>query len=574
MPKKNDSIIHNTSPIPTGDNADGTPYKVLLQDLQGNILNGHGRDYAVHIFVRFPRPANPGDSKDPVLGRVRAWIGRFAKERVTSAHQQTLDAQLFKESQDARVKAEAKKGMAASPKDEEGGKQTQGVPPLYDGGIFAHLALAAPAYKDQIDGGLGLGSFPIPQPAPPDPGEPIATPKDVYRQGMKSRQVELFDPPGGEWEAGYQDGPDALIILADDKPNRMIVIETAVVKSLLDLGARVLQVERGHTIWRKFNRKRSGEPEHGIPVEHFGYADGVSQPLFTDRQLQEDKETSPHISDEGGAITKQPWDPFAPLDLVLVKDPNGRPGVSYGSYLVFRKLEQNVRKFKIARKELAREMGISTALAGAMAVGRFEDATPLVLEPGDQSDAVTNNFNYDGDKAGLTCPFHAHIRKTNPRLESVKIDGPFAKTDAIELAHRIARRGVPYGGNLSEGEDPDDHPSNGVGLLFMCYQSNIEGQFEFMQRFWSNNPLFLEPALDGPGAAHYAGGTGLDAIIGQRRPGLKDESIPVPPGPPQNWPASWGKPTRKVECPVFADFVLLKGGEYFFSPSLTFMKAL
>ena len=51
-----------------------------------------------------------------------------------------------------------------------------------------------------------------------------------------------------------------------------------------------------------------------------------------------------------------------------------------------------------------------------MIVGRFDDGTPLTLQRTDgAAQAIMNNFTYDSDGDGHKCPFHAHIRKTNPR---------------------------------------------------------------------------------------------------------------------------------------------------------------
>ncbi|QMS90527.1 Dyp-type peroxidase [Nostoc edaphicum CCNP1411] len=60
--------------------------------------------------------------------------------------------------------------------------------------------------------------------------------------------------------------------------------------------------------------------------------------------------------------------------------------------------------------------------------------------------------------------------------------------------HRPAKIN-PYGTEISDYSNLDRLPTGGVGLLFMCYQSDIWEQFEFIQRFWSNNPTFLEPAM-------------------------------------------------------------------------------
>ena len=104
----------------------------------------------------------------------------------------------------------------------------------------------------------------------------------------------------------------------------------------------------------------------GEGIEHFGYIDGRSQPLF--------------LTDEIAAEPKAKWDPAFALDRVLVADkaaPN--PVQHFGSFFVLRKLEQNVRAFHKAEADVATALGLTgerpQARAGAMIVGRFRDGT-------------------------------------------------------------------------------------------------------------------------------------------------------------------------------------------------------
>ena len=117
-------------------------------------------------------------------------------------------------------------------------------------------------------------------------------------------------------------------------------------------------------------------------------------------------------------------------------------------------------------------------------------------------------------------------------------------------------------------------------VTFLCYQADIWEQFEFIQRFWANNPLFVEPGpnsnpFDGKAQPNYPDATGIDAVIGQAISGQMDPSpgIGVQGEPPRHWPAAWGKPTVSVKAD-FARFVTLKGGEYLFAPSVGFLKSL
>ena len=140
-----------------------------------------------------------------------------------------------------------------------------------------------------------------------------------------------------------------------------------------------------------------------------------------------------HVNDkarrrESGAI--EAWDPLAPLSLVLRPDPGVTDPDAFGSYYVFRKLEQDVMGFAVAEHRLADELGLEgsdRARAGAMIVGRYRDGTPLVLSETDGFvPAKANDFRYEphltsvgtmapSDPLGVKCPFHAHIRKVNPR---------------------------------------------------------------------------------------------------------------------------------------------------------------
>ena len=80
------------------------------------------------------------------------------------------------------------------------------------------------------------------------------------------------------------------------------------------------------------------------------------------------------------------------------------PLSQFGSYFVFRKLEQNVRLFKDEEEKLADRLGLTgddAERAGAMIIGRFEDGTPLAVQADAGSHSpVQNDFTYDSDGDG------------------------------------------------------------------------------------------------------------------------------------------------------------------------------
>lgn len=442
--------------------------KAHLDDLQGNILKGHGRDHSAHVFLKFTK----GKAAD-----VKAWIRNSLKPRLTSALKQLADTEEFKKS----------------------GK---------DGGIFRAFFLTASGYAY-------LGK---------DPTKLDST----FQKGIKASVAKLNDPDVSQWDVGFQDEIHAMVLIAD--------VEQANVRFLAkELAIEVAPfAEIAHV---EFGDQRKNERGNGI--EHFGYVDGRSQPLM----LASD------VNDESDGTTL--WNPKAGPAQVLVPDPFGASGAS-GSYFVFRKLEQRVKAFKTREQDLATAMGLvgdARELAGAMVVGRFEDGTPVVLsdEPMiEVSDApnghsVPNNFDYRDDLDGNKCPFHAHIRKSNPRGT-----GPGGLAD--ENSRRMARRGITYGKRKDDGSDIENMPDGGVGLLFMAYQTDIAKQFEFIQQRWVNDPDFPQ----------NRGGTGIDPVIGQASGSA-----------PAMWPKVWNGPSADKIPFDFSGFVTMKGGEYFFAPSLS-----
>jgi hypothetical protein len=222
-----------------------------------------------------------------------------------------------------------------------------------------------------------------------------------------------------------------------------------------------------------------------------------------------------------------------------------------------------VRRFKQSEQDFADALGLvgeDRERAGAMIVGRFEDGTPLTLqkEEGAHS-SVMNNFTYDSDISGAKCPFHAHIRKTNPRGS-----GGF-QTPEAERLHLMARRGQTYGERDDDPNDagvpPSERPTGDVGLLFMAFNANISidddfalSQFDFTQQVWADNPGFPRVPAGTPAPE-------LDPVIGQG---------------PRHDPTSfseWGG-LIATQTPAIPQAVHMRGGDYFFMPSLAFLRSL
>jgi deferrochelatase/peroxidase EfeB len=354
----------------------------------------------------------------------------------------------------------------------------------------------------------------------------------------------INDPPSTAWEPAFRDGPiHALVLLADDDRARLDARLAQCLGELQTLG-HFTAVERGDKLRFDF-----GPPRGLLAIEHFGHQDGISDPvMFAD-----------DLAEEVAARGASRWDPKAGPELVLVAE-KGVPG-GFGSYLVFRKLEQNVQAFAAAKKQLASLLEIDVEGAAALMVGRHRDGRPVIPATTLKAAADPNDFNYAEDRPARgeparMCPFHAHIRRTNPRGDVVAYVPQGSET--FERQMRIARRGITYGERPRLYDpDPSAQPQDGVGLLFMCAVAGLR-QFA-IQQGGSDDDSF--PFVGPPPAF-----SGLESVIGQAAPGAEVR--------PQPWPFRDAKDPKAVREFRMMNFVKLLGGEYFFAPSLDFLRSL
>jgi Dyp-type peroxidase family len=309
--------------------------------------------------------------------------------------------------------------------------------------------------------------------------------------------------------------------------------------------------------------------------EHFGWLDGVSQPGIKGLT---DVFPGQRLLDAGFFVFGYPQ-PVVPPE----PQPPPPDWVRNGSFMVFRRLRQLVPEFASFILDQAAHVqgtdpngnvltvGMDPVLLGARLVGRWKSGAPLALTPSQddttlgKDPAQNNNFDFADDQAQRRCPFGAHIRKTNPREdrtpEEIAVD-----------PHRIIRAGIPYGPEVSEGAERDR------GLMFVCYQTSIPNQFEFVQTKWVNNANFVfgktRPSPPNPPGENIT--VGFDPIIsenttppagqpptGQPQPRTgTDEPIP-------NYPT--GNVRSTLNLPV-QGFVVPTGGGYFFVPSISALK--
>jgi deferrochelatase/peroxidase EfeB len=357
--------------------------------------------------------------------------------------------------------------------------------------------------------------------------------------------------------------------------------------------------------------------------EPFGFVDGGSQPSFdwdhprtpgtkADRDytnLLALGELLLGYRNEYGLLTERPWLTADQKNAAMLRkdmySSERRDLGLNGSYLVFRQLDQDVRHFwRWVASEAAR-VGITMEDLAESMVGRRLDGKPLAdltlgrPIPGvDADDADINGFLYDTDPDGLSCPLGAHIRRANPRtgdapggrqgpLDSllgmlgltVRHDRaatsstlpwprnttvwPFARSedDAVASArfHRIVRRGREYGEKIDRNKAIDPAAEDPkAGIHFICLNANIARQFEFIQSAWLASAKFA--ALTGE----------QDPLLGNR------EAFPATPfaAPPQctNGFSRPGTPPDRRHSTGLPQFITVRGGAYFFLPSLTALR--
>jgi Dyp-type peroxidase family len=289
--------------------------------------------------------------------------------------------------------------------------------------------------------------------------------------------------------------------------------------------------------------------------EHFGFADGISQPILVDGNIPVEKRALNEVPagevvlgqiNTYGAPAPGPAVATSPMaaKYLLPAPVEGFLDLGLnGTYIVVRQLKQDVAKFwnnmKTASAGLLddnRNAATDEWLA-QKAVGRTLDGK--MLSPAGAVDGNDMKF-FASDPIGYGCPITSHVRRANPR------DGlaPTAQdTQAMIQAtnrHRIMRRGRIYGDPIANRYQDDGADR---GLVFVCLNSEIERQFEFVQHTWLLNPMF------GMGYKES------DPILGTRCP----YSIP-------------SKPVRQQ--PTIETFITPVGGGYFFLPSLRALQYL
>jgi Dyp-type peroxidase family len=526
--------------------------ELAIDQIQGNVLPGFRTDAQVLLALRISQP-----------GAARDWLSRAAKEVTTAHHVFDVD----------QAEAEAKMGHRPPP--------ARG-PWLNLGLSYSGLtALTATSFRfadEALRDGLAARSYLL-----GDPTDPRA---EGHRSGWNVGR------PGEEPDvlllvAGELDNADLRRRRARDDPataHKLEALAQAWAGQATASGLDLLWQETGMTLSR------------GPSTEHFGFRDGISQPgirgllpgsrgFVTPRVLRNrSPKDGPELAAPGmplvwpgsfvfGYPAQNPVDARTPGPVAV----GGPSWTENGSLMVFRRLRQHVDRFhgflsRVAREHAHRKLpGATPDALGALLVGRWPSGAPVLRSPDRDlpalgSDRYANNqFDFTnklprpriddddyegdhfpsaaGDPLGQVCPNSAHIRKANPRTGYTE-QGGLEDT----LARRILRRGITYGRAVTHVDHLTRQEREGDrGLHFLCYQTSIPGQFEFLMKEWFNSPTAPR-------------GGGLDLLVGQDSAGPRSCFLV-------------GE-TGLVEVTAKERWVIPTGGGYFFVPSVAAMAAL
>ena len=271
-------------------------------------------------------------------------------------------------------------------------------------------------------------------------------------------------------------------------------------------------------------------------TEHFGFKDGISHPAVEGSGVPGSNPKEPPLkAGEFFLGYLDETNEFAPMPQPEILGRNG-------GYVVFRKLHQRVAAFRQYLKANSSSLE-EEDLLGAKMMGRWKSGAPLALcplhdDPELGADPKRNNdflFN-DDDPKGFKTPPGCHIRRMNPRDSVVT---------GVPRLHRMIRRGTSYGPLLPEGVMEDDGADRGLAFIFVG--SRLDRQFEFVQTEWVKDSRF------------FGEGGESDPIAGQHD-GTGSFTIPK-------------QPIRR-RLKGLPQFVVTRGGEYFFAPGLRALRWL
>jgi Dyp-type peroxidase family len=352
---------------------------------------------------------------------------------------------------------------------------------------------------------------------------------EAFRVGMAARARQLgdegandpktWDPPFGKGEIHV-----GVSAFADSEEQRRRVLAIAREQYERLSGVRVLRTQ-----------DFGAQPGDLNPL---GYKDGIDQPAIEGAGEPLPGQGRPIKA--GEFILGYPGEAGVPLAM-----PQPEILGRNGTYVGLRKYQSRVgafNRFLQANGNTDEER----ELLAAKLVGRWRSGAPLTLAPDVDNPALgadpqrNNDFDYANDQRGRQVPFGSHIRRMNPR------DTELSRLTDVNV-HRLIRRGTTYGPPYDPNalsEEDDEVPR---GAYFLFISAKAMATIEFLQQEWINDGNFIGVGRE------------RDPIIG-----LQDEG------------ATFTIPREPVRRRVhgIGTFNVLRGGEYFFMPSLSALRWL
>ncbi|WP_254706331.1 Dyp-type peroxidase [Streptomyces lunaelactis] len=473
-------------------------------DIQGDVIAGFKKDQMTLLFLKFEDAA-----------RARTWVKRLEPQVSTTRQVATFNA-AFRKAREA-----------------SGGDDPKALKATWLNVSFTYEGLRELTGKDPL------------------PSAKAGSGLEAFKQGSDKRALgDTGDSSPENW------------LFGDGKGQTVHAVLTVASDTVQDLHAAVTEQREACAqakIVIVFQQNGATLPGTRRGKEHFGFKDGVSEPGVLG--FDEPDPAKPEYVKGKHGTRLIPAGEFVLGHDRVDGGPHEAPDwAGNGTFQVVRRLAQDVPGFwaqvgvqlKVLKKAKVVPAEATIEWLAARFVGRWRSGAPVAKCPNADmpSSALAgedNDFGFRNDPEGYTTPLFSHLRKSNPRdgLQEEPGHPPFDENPVMDR-RRIIRRGAPYGAPFDPASEGPGGPDSPRGLLFVCYQSDLVQQFEFIQKSWIDSTAFPpnRPKKPGPDAMVGAAGT-----------------------------VSYETPGTTTELSL-SQFVATEGSVYAFVPSLTTLRHL